>query len=99
MPVKVNQSGDIKPGDLYEDGRCHPCICIDGCSEDDPDGVYGISLVDGTPCGGSIYHSGFRTLTIEEAVQWKYEGPSDVDHSLIPVHWWNFWPQKPREDS
>src|SRR4051812_17745004 len=99
MPIKVNQPGDIKPGDLFEDCRFHPCLCVEGGSNDDPNGVYGYSVVDGTPCGCSIDHCGLRKLTIEEVEHWKYHGPSDVDHSLIPVHWWNFWPHKPREDS
>ena len=42
--------------------------------------MYGISLVDGTPCGCDIGHCGLR-LTVEEADKWKYEGPSDVDHA------------------
>jgi hypothetical protein len=99
MPIEVNQPGDIRPGDLFEDCRFHPCLCIEGGSDDDLTGVHGISLVDGTPCGCSIEGCGLRKLTVDEAVQWKYEGPSDVDHSLIEVHWWNFRPQKPHGNS
>lgn len=94
MSIRVNQPSEIRPGDLFEDCRFHPCLCFEASIEQDADGVQGISLVDGTPCNCSISHCGLRKLTIEEAVRWKYEGPSDVDHSEIAVHWWNYWPQK-----
>jgi hypothetical protein len=87
MPVEVNQPGELRPGDLFEDCRYHPCLCIEGGSADDRDGVYGISLVDGTPCGCSISHCGLRRLTVEEVVHWKYHGPRDVQ--FTPEHrWW-----------
>jgi hypothetical protein len=92
MPQPVNQAGDLKPGDLFEDCRHHPCLCIEGGSPQDPDGVIGISLVDGTPCGCSISHCNLRKLTVDEAVHWKYHGPNDAE---VEDHWWERWPQKP----
>jgi hypothetical protein len=94
MPIEAEQPGDLRRGDLFEDCRYHPCLCTEGGSQDDPSGVYGISLVDGSPSGCSIYHCGLRKLTIDEAVQWKYEGPGDIDLSLISNPWWNSWPQR-----
>jgi hypothetical protein len=87
MPVEVNQPGEMRSGDLFEDCRYHRCVCIEGGSADDADGVYGISLVDGTPCGCSIWHCGRRKLTIKEVVHLKYHGPSDAE---IPreYRWW-----------
>src|SRR5262245_25346907 len=90
MPLSISQPGQLKAGDLFEDGRYHPCLCIEANSPDDLDCVYGISLVDGTPCGGSICHSGLRKLTVEEAVHWKYHGPRD---RIVEDHWWERWPQ------
>ncbi len=87
MPVEVNQPGELRPGDLFEDCRYHPCLCTEGGSADDPGGVYGISLVDGTPCGCSIAHCGLRRLTVGEVVHWRDHGPRDVK---IPPEdrWW-----------
>jgi hypothetical protein len=87
MPQVVDQPGELVPGDLFEDCRYHPCLCIEGGSADDPSGVYGISLVDGSPCGCSISHCGLRKLTVEEVVRWKYQGPADVE---VPAghRWW-----------
>jgi hypothetical protein len=91
MPEDVNHPGELLPGELFEDCRHHPCLCIEANSPDDVDGVSGISLVDGTPCGCSIMHCGLRKLTLEEAVHWKYHGPKDV---VVEDHWWERWPQK-----
>jgi hypothetical protein len=101
MPTPVKEPGALVPGDLFEDCRYHPCLCIEGNAPSDPDGVYGISLVDGTPCGCSIRHCALRKLTVEEAVRWKYEGPDDV---AVEDHWWERWPQRdsrpdPRPDA
>jgi hypothetical protein len=87
MPQPVGQPGELLPGDLFEDCRYHPCLCIEAGSADDPDGVCGISLVDGSPCGCSIRHCGLRKLTVEEVVRWKYHGPADVE---LPQEqrWW-----------
>jgi hypothetical protein len=91
MPKQVSKPGELRPGDLFEDCRFHPCLCIDANSTDDVDGVQGISLVDGTACGCSIRHCGLRKLTIEEAVHWKYHGPRDQE---VEDHWWERWPQR-----
>lgn len=45
MPHAVSQPGDLIPGDLFEDCRYHPCLCIEANTSEDRDGVYGISLV------------------------------------------------------
>jgi hypothetical protein len=87
MPSAVSEPGEIIPGDLFEDCRYHPCLCIEGNSKEDPDGVYGISLVDGTPSGCSIYHCGLRKLSVEEVVEWKYHGPADIELS-VSDRWW-----------
>jgi hypothetical protein len=91
MPQPVSTPGELLPGELFEDCRYHPCLCIEANSPEDVDGVHGISLVDGTPCGCSIWHCGLRKLTVAEAVQWKYHGPNDV---VVEDHWWERWPQK-----
>jgi hypothetical protein len=96
MPQPVINPGDLLPGDLFEDCRYHPCLCIEGNSPDDVDGVYGISLVDGTPSGCSISHCSLRKLTVDEAVRWKYYGPND---QVIEDRWWEHFPQVPREGS
>lgn len=86
MPQSVVRPGELLPGDLFEDCRYHPCLCTEGGSADDPDGVCGISLVDGSPCGCSIAQCGLRKLTVGEVVRWKYHGPDDVE---IPAgHRW-----------
>jgi hypothetical protein len=91
MPHAVTKRGDLMPGDLFEDCRHHPCLCVECGTPEDTDGVSGISLVDGTPSGCSISHCGLRKLTVEEAVHWKYHGPEDVDAG---DRWWERWPQK-----
>lgn len=90
MAQPVTQPGELRPGDLFEDCRSHPCLCTEGNLPDDADSVFGISLVDGTPSGCSIGHCGLRRLTVEEAVHWKYHGPKDLD---VEDHWWERWPQ------
>ena len=99
MPISVNKIGELAPGDLFEDCRFHPCLCIEAATLDDPDGISGISLVDGTPCNCNIYHCGLRKLTVEEAIQWKYHGPRD---ETVEDRWWKRWPQvgdKPSQPS
>jgi hypothetical protein len=91
MPQPVTKPGELLPGDLFEDCRYHPCLCTESNSPDDADGVYGISLVDGTPSGCSIAHCGLRKLTVEEVDHWKYFGPRDV---VVEDRWWERWPQR-----
>lgn len=67
MPSNVCQPGDIAPGGLFEDCRYHPALCYDVGGEDDPEAVYGISLVDGSSSHCSVKHCGLRTLTVDEA--------------------------------
>ena len=77
MPQPVGHPGDLTPGDLFEDCRFHPCLCIEVGDENDPAAVWGISLVDGSASGCDVRHCGLRKLTLDEAVQWKHGGPSD----------------------
>ncbi len=75
---------EIKPGDLYEDAAYHPCLCI-GVERDH---VWGISLVDGSrPRVTDLFMSGIRKLTVEEAWQWRTQGPPDGDR-LVEKKWW-----------
>ena len=57
-------SDELRPGDLYEDAFCHPCICF-GIS----DGLaWGISLIDGSyPRTADLYLGGARKLELDEA--------------------------------
>lgn len=86
MPTDITKPGELLPGDLFEDCRYHPCLCIEANDPQDLDGAYGISLIDGTPCGCSIEHCGLRKLSIEEAVHWKYHGPRD---RTVNDRWWD----------
>ena len=87
MPQRVSEPGELRAGDLFEDCRYHPCLCIEAGERDDPSGVWGISLVDGSPSGCCIWNCGLRKLTVDEAVRWKYHGPPDVE--LLPEsRWW-----------
>src|SRR5262249_47645506 len=61
MPEAVSQPGDIRPGDLFEDCRYHPCLCYD--VSDDGEAIFGISLVDGSTWQCSLAHCGVRKLT------------------------------------
>jgi hypothetical protein len=74
MPKVVRQPGDIQPGDLFEDCRYHPCLCYE--ISDDGDGIFGISLVDGSTWQCSISGCRVRKLTPAEAWRWKSEGPA-----------------------
>ncbi|MCE9583749.1 MAG: GNAT family N-acetyltransferase [Planctomycetes bacterium] len=85
-PAPVTRPEDLLPGELFEDCRYHPCLCIESGSPGDSDAVYGISLVDGTPCGCSIVHCALRKLTVAEAVQWKRHGPPDAE---VDKPWWD----------
>lgn len=60
------------PGDLYEDCAYHPCLCVGVVDNDDEEGIWGISLIDGSyPRKCSLYHCGVRKLTIDEAWEIK----------------------------
>lgn len=95
MPIPVKTSADLKPGDFYEDCAYHPCLCI----KVDEDEVSGISLVDGsTGRGCTIGHCGIRRLTVDEALDWKFFGPTDAevrDRVEKSARWWEqFSPQE-----
>ena len=87
MPRRVKRPGAIRPGDLFEDCRSHPCLCYDVGDPGSEDAVFGISLVDGSPWQCSITHCGLRKLTPAEVWRWKSEGPADEE--LDPeLRWW-----------
>lgn len=91
MPTPINNPREIQAGDYYEDCAFHPCLCI----RVDGDELLGVSLVDGTyPRGCSIGHCGVRRLSLQEALHWKFFGPSDQD---VPSdrQWWFTHPQEP----
>lgn len=91
MPEVVRQPGGIRPGDLFEDCRFHPCLCYD--ISDDGESVFGISLVDGSTWQCSILHCGVRKLTVAEAWQWKSERPAQGDFSgtwVMNANGWKF---------
>ncbi len=85
MPQAVRHPGDIRPGDLFEDCRYHPCLCYD--VGDGGEALFGISLVDGSTIQCSISHCGVRKLTPAEAWRWKSEGPADVEFEPGD-RWW-----------
>ena len=58
----------INPGDIYESCGYHPVLC----TQTDDDGVWGVSLIDGSfGHGCDINHCGVRELTIAEAMAHK----------------------------
>ena len=88
MPRLIKSIHEIKVGDFYEDCAFHPCLCTVAGTDEDKDGVEGISLVDGSsPRCCSATHCGLRILTFEEAVQWKLHGPSDETFEE-KERWW-----------
>jgi hypothetical protein len=75
MPTEVLAADELRPGDFYEDCAYHPCLCTGS----EMGMVEGISLVDGSfprQCG--VPQCGVRRLTAEEAITWKFYGPSDA---------------------
>ena len=83
MPLHID-AADIKPGDIYEDPFCHPCLCVKLENGE----VIGISLVDGTyPRTPDIGISDVRSLTLQEAWHWRRFGPKGT---VVPVEhrWW-----------
>jgi hypothetical protein len=84
MPERVRQPGDIRPGDVFEDCRYHPCYCYD--ISDDGTHVFGISLLDGSTWQCRLTGCDVRKLTPAEAWRWKSEGPPAED--LPPEERW-----------
>jgi hypothetical protein len=74
MPEQMRQPGDIRPGDVFEDCRFHPCYCYD--IDDDGTHIFGISLIDGSTWLCNVAGCGVRKLTPAEAWRWKSEGPA-----------------------
>lgn len=77
MPEAIHGTDSIKPGEIYEDTFCHPCLCLGvdvegGCA-------WGVSLIDGSyPRTCDLFMSGIRKLTPEEAWRWKELGPDAI---------------------
>ena len=68
----------IKPGDLYEDGASHACVCM-GVESDH---VWGISLMDGSyPRVRDRVAGGVRKLSVEEAWTMRLEFGRRVSRS------------------
>ena len=62
----------IEAGDIYEDSAYHPCLCIEATE----DGIWGISLIDGSyPRSEDPLVSGVKKLTVEEAWKVKMNWP------------------------
>jgi hypothetical protein len=87
MPTSVDSAADLSPGDFYEDCHYHPCLCTEVLVDGDIS-ISGISLVNGShPRGCSIPGCDVRKLSLEEALHWRFHGPSDA---TLPVEkqWW-----------
>lgn len=66
----------IRPGDIYEDGFFHPCLCI---GVDDSSIAWGVSLIDGSyPRAADLDMDGVRRLTVAQAWEWKMKGPEKI---------------------
>jgi hypothetical protein len=87
MASSVTSPGPVRPGDLFESPRHHPCLCYAVGGPGDAEAVFGISLVDGSTCRCSEAPCGFRLLTPEEAWRWESEGPPGV-HLPEESRWW-----------
>lgn len=89
MPIPVRDSGDLRPGDYYEDCAYHPCVCIATSRVDGDFTVTGVSLVDGShPRSCGVPGCGVRRLTFDEAVRWKFYGPSGEAVGRVRNQWW-----------
>jgi hypothetical protein len=85
MAQRLSTPGEISVGGFFESCNFHPCLC----SRLDREGldVEGISLVDGRVLSCNIRHCGLRRLSLEEAIAWKLNGPTDVDLGAKD-RWW-----------
>lgn len=88
MPILLRDADEIRAGEFYEDCAFHPCLCIGT----DMGMVEGISLVDGShprQCG--VPQCGVRKLTLEEAVQWRFNGPPDIPPEIEMTDAQKYW--------
>jgi hypothetical protein len=60
----------VKRGELYEDYRYHPMLCIKPAQEDD-DVLIGVTLINGMTSSCSEAHCGVVPLTVEDAIDRK----------------------------
>lgn len=67
--AKKKAALEFKPGVIYEDCAYHPCLCIEADYENDY--MRGISLIDGTIRGCSIFNCGPWVMTVEQALHTK----------------------------
>jgi len=76
MPEKITSQGQLLPGEIYEDCRFHPCVCITV----DDNILTGISLIDGSyPHNCKIGRCKIRKLSLQEAMEWKKGGPQQLE--------------------
>jgi hypothetical protein len=63
--VTIDQSGDINPGDIYEDCAFHPVLC----THNDGGSLMGISLIDATtPRSCDLNHCGVIKLSVADVI-------------------------------
>jgi len=86
VPIRVSKPGDLNVGDYFESCSFHPCVI----TNIDSTGVQieGVSLVDNGTQHCNVRHCGIRSLTEQEARQWKQAGPADLE---LPMgeRWWH----------
>jgi hypothetical protein len=71
--VAEDQSGEFKPGDIYEDCAFHPVLC----TFTDGDEIEGISLIDATaPRACTIGHCGVIKLSIADVITARADWPA-----------------------
>ena len=75
------QDTEIHVGDIYESCSFHPVLC----TNKDDDGIWGISLIDGSLGHGcDLNNCGVRKLTVSEAMAHK----ANWDRKDAPSDYW-----------
>lgn len=93
MPQPVSYNGrtviHLKPGDVIEDCRYHPCEVIDVDLDDrgDDNNIHMRSLVTGGEGYCDAIHCGIRLLSSEEVEEWRATGI--VDYRGLIDYWSN----------
>lgn len=88
--AKIKAELQLAPGDIYEDCRFHPVVCVEVDYEGDS--ISGVSMIDGSfPRCCSLRFCGVRKLTVGEAWEIRRHGPLEAeDRRLVPAEerWW-----------